>query len=162
MDDVARAIGMDPIGLRVKTVCARLCRSGYGHHLLYKRPAWLSRSREKYIGWDEKRKAYANQTGNVRRGVGMAMFSYKTGVYPISLETASARLVLNQDGTAQLQMGATEIGQARTRCSTQMAAETIGFSRRGYPYRIDAGHRRDAVSDTGAYASRQTLSAAWL
>ena len=41
----------------------------------------------------------------------MAMFIYKTGVYPISLETASARITLNQDGSIQLSMGATEIGQ---------------------------------------------------
>ena len=41
----------------------------------------------------------------------MAIFCYKTGVYPISLETASCRMVLNQDGSMQLMMGATEIGQ---------------------------------------------------
>ena len=27
-----------------------------------------------YIHWDEKRKAYQNQTGDIRRGVGMALF----------------------------------------------------------------------------------------
>lgn len=57
----------------------------------------------------------------------MALFSYKTGVYPISLETASARLILNQDGSAQLQMGATEIGQGADTVFTQMAAETTGI-----------------------------------
>ena len=64
-----------------------------------------------YIHWDEKRKEYENQTGPVRKGIGMAIFCYKTGVYPISLETASCRMILNQDGSMQLQMGATEIGQ---------------------------------------------------
>ncbi len=38
-------------------------------------------------------------------------FSYKTGVWPISLEIAGARLSLNQDRSVQLQVGATEIGQ---------------------------------------------------
>ena len=42
---------------------------------------------------DEKRKEYAEQTGDVRKGVGMALFSYKTGVWPISLEIAGARLL---------------------------------------------------------------------
>ena len=52
-----------------------------------------------YIHWEEKRKEYTNQTGNIRRGVGMSLFSYKTGVWPISLEIAGARMTLNQDGS---------------------------------------------------------------
>ena len=40
------------------------------------------------VHWDEKRAAYVSQTGSRRRGVSMAIFCYKTGVYPISLETA--------------------------------------------------------------------------
>ena len=56
-----------------------------------------------YIHWDEKRKEYAEQTGDgTPKGVGMALFSYKTGVWPISLEIAGARLSLNQDGSVQL------------------------------------------------------------
>ena len=43
---------------------------------------------KKYIDWDNKLKEYQNQTGPIRRGVGMSMFSFSTGVYPISLETA--------------------------------------------------------------------------
>ena len=78
-----------------------------------------------YIHWDEKRKAYQNQTGDIRRGVGMALFSYKTGVWPISLEIAGARLSLNQDGSVQLQVGATEIGQGADTVFSQMAAETL-------------------------------------
>ena len=54
-----------------------------------------------YIHWDEKRKEYAHQTGSVRRGVGVSLFSYKTGVWPISLEIAGARLSMNQDGSVQ-------------------------------------------------------------
>ena len=77
--------------------------------------------RQYFIGWAELREKYQNQSGPVRRGVGMACFSYKTGVYPISLETASARLVLNQDGTVQLHLGATEIGQGGDTVFSQMA-----------------------------------------
>ena len=91
----------------------------------------------------------------MRRGVGMAMFIYKTGVYPISLETASARITLNQDGSIQLSMGATEIGQGADTVFTQMAAETTGISvDRVY---INSTQDTDVTPfDTGAYASRQT------
>ena len=42
----------------------------------------------------------------------MSLFSYKTGVWPISLEIAGARMTLNQDGSVGLMLGATEIGQS--------------------------------------------------
>ena len=74
-----------------------------------------------YIHWAEKREVYKNQTGDIRRGVGMAIFSYKTGVYPISMEHAGARMVMNQDGSFQLQLAATEIGQGADTVFSQMA-----------------------------------------
>ena len=55
----------------------------------------------------------------------MSLFSYKTGVWPISLEIAGARLSMNQDGSVQLQIGATEIGQGADTVFSQMAAETL-------------------------------------
>ena len=58
----------------------------------------------------------------------MAIFCYKTGVHPISLETASARMILNQDGSMQLCMGATEIGQGADTVFTQMASQTTGIA----------------------------------
>lgn len=47
----------------------------------------------------------------VRRGIGIACFSYGSNTYPVGVEIAGARLLLNQDGTVNLQIGATEIGQ---------------------------------------------------
>ena len=108
-----------------------------------------------YIGWDERRRAYANQTGPVRRGIGMAIFCYKTGVYPISLETASARMILNQDGSIQVQLGATEIGQGADTVFSQMAAQTTGISFE-HVYIVSTQDTDTAPFDTGAYASRQT------
>ncbi len=110
---------------------------------------------EKHLNYTEKRARYANQTGPVRRGVGMAIFCYKTGVYPISLETAACRMVLNQDGSLQLQMGATEIGQGADTVFAMMAAETVGLTMD----KIHVISKQDTdvtPYDTGAYASRQT------
>src|SRR5699024_8900521 len=99
--------------------------------------------------------AYKNQTGDKRRGVGMAIFCYKTGVYPISLETSSCRMVLNQDGSIQLQMGATEIGQGADTVFAQMAAETTGITEEKI-HVISMQDTDVTPFDTGAYASRQT------
>ena len=85
----------------------------------------------------------------------MAIFCYKTGVYPISLETASCRMVLNQDGSMQLQMGATEIGQGADTVFTQMAAEPTGITE-DKVHILSTQDTDITPFDTGAYASRQT------
>ena len=87
--------------------------------------------------------------------IGMATFCYKTGVHPISLETASVRMVLNQDGSMQLCMGATEIGQGADTVFSQMAAETTGI-RLDKVYVVSTQDTDTTPFDTGAYASRQT------
>ena len=156
MQDVAESLGLDPLEFRLKNAM-KLGFADPGLGIRCQSTGLLEcveKGRE-LIGWDKKYQAYQKQEGNLRRGVGMAIFSYKTGVYPISLETASCRLVLNQDGTCQLQMGATEIGQGADTVFTQMAAETIGLL--DEDVRIVSFQDTDvAPFDTGAYASRQT------
>lgn len=110
---------------------------------------------KEYIEWDKKIKEYANQRGPIRKGVGMSMFSYATGVYPISLESAACRIVLNQDGSVQVQMGATEIGQGADTVFTQMVSEILDISTENV-HIISAQDTDITPFDTGAYASRQS------
>lgn len=155
-DDLAWEIGMDPCEFRLKNCMQDGFvdpANGITFHSYGLRQC-IEEGR-KYLGWDEKWKAYGNQTGPVRRGVGMAIFCYKTGVHPISLETSSARMVLNQDGSMQLCMGATEIGQGADTVFSQMAAETTGISF-DKVYIVSTQDTDTTPFDTGAYASRQT------
>ena len=133
-DDLAAAIHMDPLEFRMKNCMPEGYVDPHTHVACntYGLKECMEKGRN-YIHWDEKRKEYENQTGPVRKGIGMAIFCYKTGVYPISLETASCRMILNQDGSMQLQMGATEIGHILSTQDTDIT-----------PF------------ETGAYASRQT------
>ena len=155
-DDLASAIHMDPLEFRMKNCMPEGYVDPHTHVACntYGLKECMEKGRS-YIHWDEKRKEYENQTGPVRKGIGMAIFCYKTGVYPISLETASCRMILNQDGSMQLQMGATEIGQGADTVFTQMAAETTGITED----RVHILSTQDTditPFDTGAYASRQT------
>ena len=155
-DDMAAALHMDPLEFRLKNCMKPGYEDPHTHVKCntYGLRECMEKGR-KAIRWDEKRNAYENQTGPVRRGVGMAIFCYKTGVHPISLETASCRMVLNQDGSIQLQMGATEIGQGADTVFTQMAAEVTGITED----RVHILSTQDTditPFDTGAYASRQT------
>ena len=155
-DDLALALHMDPLEFRRKNCM----RPGYEdpHTHVKCNTYGLMECMEKgrrFIHWDEKRREYENQTGPIRKGIGMAIFCYKTGVYPISLETAACRMVLNQDGSMQLSMGATEIGQGADTVFTQMAAEVPGIT----ADKVNVLSTQDTditPFDTGAYASRQT------
>lgn len=156
MDDIAREKGWDPKAFRL----TNLMPLGYVDPFngITCHSTGLAECIEKgadFIGWAELREKYKEQSGPVRRGVGMACFSYKTGVYPISLETASARMVLNQDGTVQLHLGATEIGQGGDTVFSQMAAQAIGIPTEDV-HIVSFQDTDTAPFDTGAYASRQT------
>lgn len=154
VDDIASKLGLDKIEVR-KLNSMKL---GFVDNQVKCNSNGLLECIEKgrkYIDWDNKLKEYQNQTGPIRNGVGMAMFSYATGVYPISLETAACRIILNQDGTFQLQMGATEIGQGADTVFAQMVAEVLDIPTEN----VNTVSTQDTditPFDTAAYASRQS------
>ena len=160
IEETARKIGMDPVAFRIKNVA----RQGDADPLSGERFEscglidCLQRGKN-LIRWDEKRAAWPNkQTGPLRRGLGVACFSYASGTYPACLEIAGARIILNQDASLHIQVGATEIGQGLDTIVAQMAAETVGV-----PYaNVHVVSTQDtdvAPFDTGAYASRQAYVA---
>ena len=155
-EDLAQLVGMDPLEFRMKNCMGPDYEDPHTHIKFnsYGLMECMKKGAE-FIHWKELREKYKDQTGPIRRGVGMAIFCYKTGVYPISLETASARMILNQDGSMQLQMGATEIGQGADTVFAQMAAECTGISVEKV-HVMTVQDTDSAPFDTGAYASRQT------
>ena len=108
------------------------------------------------IKWDEKKELYKNQNSNKRKGLGMACFSYFSGTHPVALELAGARIVMNQDGSVQLQVGATEIGQGSDTVFSQMVAEVLGLDMKDV-HIVTTQDTDITPFDTGAYASRQTF-----
>ena len=110
------------------------------------------------IDYERKFKEYQNQTGDVRRGIGMAVFWYNTAVWPISLESSSCRMVLNQDGSFQLQVAETEIGQGADTAFAQMAADVVGVPMEKV-HVVSCQDTDVTPFGTGAYASRQTYVA---
>lgn len=109
-----------------------------------------------YMDYERKRREYGNQTGPIRKGIGLAPFWYATAVWPICLEHSSCRLVLNQDGSVQLQVGETEIGQGADTAYAQMAADVIGLKSYRDVHVISTQDTDVTPFGLGAYASRQT------
>jgi xanthine dehydrogenase molybdenum-binding subunit len=157
MEDAARILGMDSVEFRLKNAVKPGDMNQIG-----KRPimtAGLVECIEKgrrLIGWEKKRADWPpSQDGPVRRGLGLACFSYLSGTYPVCVEIASASLVLNQDGSVHLRVGATEIGQGSDTAFAQMAAETLGIPFTSV-HLVSTQDTDVTPFDTGAYASRQT------
>ena len=146
--------GFDPLKFRMDNICDETLVAGGVGFYTYGLKECMKIGAEK-IEWEKKRKEYVNQTGPIRRGVGMCSFIYQTAVAPISLETSSIRMILNQDGSMQLQTGATEIGQGADTVFTQICAESTGIT----PDKIFIMSNQDTdvtPFDTGAYGSRQS------
>lgn len=177
LDDAARALGIDPLDVRLKNVGHAgdiMPLNGKIMHT-HELESCLRQGAERF-GWTERRKACsagrdavlirarkrANGQGDepseslIVRGVGVASLSYGTGTYPINVEPAGARMVLNQDGSVQLSCGATEIGQGADTVFAQMAAETLGLD--VDMVRVISAQDTDfSPYDPGAFASRQTF-----
>jgi len=85
----------------------------------------------------------------------MALFSYKTGVWPIQLESGACRIVMNEDGSAQIQIGATELGQGSDTVFAQMVSEVTTIPETKLSV-LSTQDTDITPYDNGAYASRQT------
>lgn len=159
VDDIAKRLDLDPIEVRRKNMMDVGYKDSFSGNV-----NWTDSHEQciqeglKHVDWAGKRAAYKNQSGNIRRGIGMSILWYNTAVWPISVELSASRMVMNQDGSIQLFIGETEIGQGADTIFAQMAADTVGL-------RFEDVHVA-TVQDTdthpfgtGAYGSRQTYVA---
>lgn len=156
IDDIAKGLNMSPLEIRQKNLMPVGYKDDFSKNVNYFDSFnQCIEKGKKYIDYDRKIEEYKNQSGNIRKGVGMAVFWYNTAVWPISLESSSSRMVLNQDGSISLQLGETEIGQGADTAFAQMAADSVGLTLD----KINVVSCQDTditPFGTGAYASRQT------
>lgn len=155
-DDIALALGISLFDFRRKNLMPVGFVDGFSKNENYfDSMNECMEKGKKYIDYDRKIEEYKNQTGSIRKGVGFAVFWYNTAVWPISLESSSCRMVLNQDGSVQVQLAETEIGQGADTAFTQMAADTLGVPFENV-HVISTQDTDVTPFGTGAYASRQT------
>lgn len=156
MDNIAAKLKMDPVEFRKKN----LVKLGDQDPLTQLKiescgiQECLDRGKA-LIQWEKKIEQYKNQTGEKRRGVGVAAFTYGSGTHPVGLEIAGCRITMRQDGSIQISVGATEIGQGSDTVFSQMAAEVLTLDV-DQVYLESTTDTDTSPFDTGAYASRQT------
>ena len=158
-EDVAAKLHMDPVEFRRKNLMPAGYKDAFSKNELYDDTfnQCLDKAMEA-IDYKRKFREYQKQTGEIRRGIGVAVFWYNTAVWPISLETSSCRMVLNQDGSLQVQLGETEIGQGADTAYTQMTADILGVPLEDV-HVVSCQDTDVTPFGTGAYASRQTYTA---
>lgn len=125
MDDLARALKMDPLALRRKNYAAanQLAKLPYAHKTLLEA---YDRGAER-IGWAERdaetRRFPDGREGRLRRGVGMASQIWGGDGGP----PAQAIAKLLPDGTAVILTGTQDIGTGTRTVLAQIAAEELGL-----------------------------------
>ena len=99
-----------------------------------------------------KREQYKNQSGKIRRGIGMSVMIHGSGI--AGLDMAAATIKMNDDGSFNLLIGATDLGTGSDTILAQMAAEQLGV-----PVTDIIVYSSDTdftPFDKGAYASSTT------
>ena len=160
IDDCARAMNMDPLEFRRRNIMPPGFHDTFSGNTNYYDTYGQCMARgAALIDYERKRAEYGRDTGRIRRGVGLATFWYNTGVYPISLETSSNRMLLNLDGSVTMQCGETEIGQGADTAYAQMTAEALGLASFRDVHVVSCQDTDITPTGLGAYASRQTYMA---
>ncbi|MDD5629028.1 MAG: molybdopterin-dependent oxidoreductase, partial [Elusimicrobia bacterium] len=164
MDIMAEKLGLDPIEFRRKNYI----RSGEGSPV-FKAMGEGREGVEQRIGscgmdeciakglaairWHEKKKLYKDQTGVKRRGLGCACMMQGSGIPEVDMAAASIKM--NEDGSFNLHMGATDLGTGSDTVLAQIAAEVLGVTAKDM---IVLSSDTDLTPfDVGAYASSTTF-----
>lgn len=107
------------------------------------------------IGWDRRTDSTWKadpQRPYIKRGLGVAICMHGTGI--AGLDMGAASIKLNDDGSFNLLMGATDLGTGSDTVLAQIAAETLGVPlEKVVVYSSDTDF---TPFDTGAYASSTT------
>jgi putative selenate reductase molybdopterin-binding subunit len=99
-----------------------------------------------------KRQKYREQSGRYRHGIGMAVVMHGSGI--ADLDMAAATLKMNDDGSFNLLMGATDLGTGSDTILAQIAAEVLSIPLDDIiVYSSDTDF---TPFDKGAYASSTT------
>jgi len=154
MDDVAAAIGMDPLKFRRKNMMRVGAQSEDG--VLKNYFDSLNQCLDAAIEYTNIHHVHKTpELPFILRGRGIAVFWYKTAVAPVCLEASTCRIIMNQDGCFTIHTGEVEIGQGFDTVFAQMAADRLHVGINQVKV-VTLKDTDETPFGTGAYASRQT------
>lgn len=154
IDHLAAKLGMDPLDYRRKVMFKKDSPINIQHFSIntFGLPEVVEKCEKEINYWDFR--SQPKSEGNIRRGLGMALSSYGQSCYPWSVEMSGARVMVNEDGSASLFIGSSEIGQGSDTTMQMIAAEALGVPVDWV--QVISGDTDICPFDVGAFASRQT------
>jgi putative selenate reductase molybdopterin-binding subunit len=168
MDDIAESLGMDAIEFKqlnwtkVGDPLDIAQQLGEGDQDANIMPLVTSSGLEEAVlqgkraaDWDRRKDPSwkrPDDRPNIRRGIGFAMAMHGTAIP--GLDMGGASLKINDDGSFNLLVGATDLGTGSDTVLAQMAAEVVGVSTNDII--IYSSDTDMTPFDTGAYASSTT------
>ncbi|MCX5328911.1 xanthine dehydrogenase family protein molybdopterin-binding subunit [Streptomyces sp. NBC_00140] len=130
MDELAHALGIDPIELRRRNEPAQDPSNNAPFSTRRLLECYTTGARE--FGWNRRNpKPRSTRDGDWLIGMGMASGVYHTGVAP-----AQSRGRLNADGTAVIESATSDMGPGTYTAQTQVAADALGLAVRAVDYRL--------------------------
>lgn len=161
IDEMAEAIGMDPLKFRLKNhiragegspVFEALGEGRGGTKQTIKSSA-LERCIKigaKEIGWEKRNKLPKN--GRFQEGIGMCCLMQGSSIPHIDM--GASFMKMNEDGSFNLMMGATDLGTGSDTVLAQIAAETLTITEKDII--VHSSDTDFTPFDVGAYASSTT------
>lgn len=163
LDEIAEKLEMDPVELRKKNhiregetspVFKALGEGKEGVEQVMESCGLddcLEKGKE-IFGWDDREERREEASGSKKRGFGMCSLMQGSSIPEIDMAAASIKM--NEDGSFNLLMGATDLGTGSDTALSQIAAETLCVPTEDIiPYSSDTDL---TPFDVGAYASSTT------
>ncbi len=156
IDELAYQVGMDPLDFRLQN-CLRV-GDETPHGQVLTESVGLTECLQtvrRLSNWDRKRRDYAHQTGEIRRGIGVAALFHGTSLGAEGRDYAGCTISVQPDYSLDLTSGLTDYGTGSRTVFTLIAAEELGVR----PERI---HMQRPDTDTAiesgpTVASRSTM-----
>ncbi len=156
MDEIAAALDMDPVELRLRNVVGEGDITGSGHKLPGNGlEACLRRGAEE-VSWHDRR-GHEDREGHIKRGWGVGVEMHPASAYPSIKEESDAEIKILEDGSVVLLTGAADLGTGALTAMAQIAAEELGIP--WEDIRVIGGDTDLVPYDIGAYCSRTTFVA---
>lgn len=154
VDKLAKELNMDPIALRKMNTMTENDKNFFPFTVGSVGTNECLDKAAEAIGWAEKRGKV--QTGNKRRGVGIACNTHVSNAAPFCVDYNSICVTIEQDGSMRINSAIPEIGPGTTTALLQVACDLLSV-----PFdtaRMVFGDSHAAPFDIGSHATRTLYS----